>query len=118
MRKILLPFVLLLTACFGASFNLETNNRKLQAAEVTFQELTKTAVIVHPRLSTSARSKVKNIIEEAHSALVLTRMALDLADQVDFDSKLATVNSLLTLLRPILESMEEANNGFKLNFAT
>jgi len=103
MRKLLLPFVLLLAAC---GLNLDTNEKRLLAAEVTFKELTVIAVDVYPQLSVNTRLKVDGIITDAHKALVFAREALVISDQLNFDSKLSTVNSLLRVLRPILEDME------------
>jgi len=99
-------------AVFGPAPDLDTNEKKLAAAEITFQEASKTARRLHPRLSQSNRDKVFDLLEDAHKALEIARIAITAGDELNFSSSIATVNTLLRVLRPLLEQLEEAEVSY------
>jgi hypothetical protein len=105
-KKIGLIF-LFLTGCAVSTPVLDTNAKRLVAAEVTYGEITTLALNSKDRLSASSREDVKQLLLDAHTALVAARAALNLGNDLDFSTSLSTANSIIRTLRPILEALEE-----------
>jgi len=102
-----LLMALILSACAGTMPALDSNEDRLAAAEISFQETVKLAVKLHPRLSEDRKVDVRDAITCLHSYLVAARAALTLKDDIDFSSNLKALQSGMTILRPILLQMEE-----------
>lgn len=122
-RFIVGAFLALVVGCasMGAPA-LNSNEEKLAAAEITFQEMVVTAINIAPRLSTSNKDKVFELLDSMHKALVVARLALSSGDMIDFSNQITIVRSAISVLRPILESMEETggiSNGISIqHFST
>ena len=105
-RRFWLMSLVILAGCGGANLNLDTNERKLLAAETLYTELVTTAIEMQPRMSIATQNKVYDLFENTYSALVLAREAYAIGNDLDFSSNIATVNTLLQVLRPILIEIE------------
>ena len=113
-RNMALGLVLvLLGGCVVTPADLDTNAKRLAAAEIAYSETATLVLNSKDRLSESARLDAKGLLFDGHTALIAARLALAIGDEVDFSSNISTVNSVIRLLRPILESLEqEVNNGY------
>ncbi len=107
---------LILSACAAPMPNLESNEDRMAAAEISFQETVKLAVKLHPRLSASTQGDVRDAMDCLHSLLVTTRAALMLGDDLDFSDSLKAFQTSATLLRPILLQLEENDDGDSFEF--
>lgn len=108
MKYLLILIIPILAGCFAEPVSLDTNNKKLLAAEESYRGVAELALQSKDRMSASTREDVKELLLDAHKALVAARQALSLGNDLDFSTQLTTANSIIRTLRPILESMEEA----------
>lgn len=112
MKKYLLgPLMALLLAVSGCAGmpmpTLETNEERLAAAEIVFDEMAELAIKLHPRLSVQRRQDVEEAFECLHDGLLAARLSYQLKDDVDFTNNLRALQSSMALLRPILVQIEE-----------
>jgi len=95
-RRFWLMSLIVLAGC-ATGVNLDTNNRKLLAAEVSVEQVAITLEQVAPRLSDSGKAQALKLLNNAYSALKLAREGVNLSENLN------TVESIILILRPILE---------------
>lgn len=114
MKRIMLMLTVvavMLTGCVTPPPDLNTNAKKLVAAEIAWQEVAKLALVSKDRLNEDTRKEVKGMLEKSRTALNSAKAALDVGNDLDFSNALSTANSLIRTVRPILESLEETSDG-------
>lgn len=95
---------------------LDTHEKRLLAAEVTFNETLRTVQRNIPRMSAEQKWKARGVLTDGKQALDAARSALSLGQILDFDDRITTVNSSINILRGILEEMEkkEVSYGYSI----
>jgi len=97
--------VIFLSAC-ATMPDIDTNNKRLESAEISLQELSLFVLNSKDRMSDSIKATVKELINDSHKALKAARLALSIGDELDFSNSLSTANTLIATLRPILLELE------------
>lgn len=104
----LIFFAFALSSCMSMNSNLDTVNKQLAAAEISWNNTLKLVQRNMERMSPEVKADVKQNLQKANSALNSARLVVKLADgQIDISSDLATVNSSLTVVRTLLEAVEQ-----------
>ena len=121
-RLLFLIIALSITACAGTP-PADTAEKKLFAAEVTWQKTLEAVQKNAHRLSAEQKSQVRSTLIDANAAITAARAALQVGDLVDFSDRIAAVNSSINVLRALLEQIEagelshnERNDYFKRDY--
>ena len=87
---------------------LDTPEKQLAAAEISWKHTLLAVEKNLTRLSDRQRTRVTEQLVKINKALQAARLAVKLADgSIDLSSNLATVNSGLTVIRTVLEEIEQ-----------
>ena len=117
-RVIVLALALLVPACAGLGTpEADTMEKKLFAAEVTYNETLKLIDRNINRLSQSKRVKIADALKRVKVALDAARIAVRDLDTLNFDTNISIINSSIRIIRPILEDLEqEVSYGSDIQF--
>lgn len=109
MLKYFIVTMIVLTFASGCvpTPDINTNEKRLFAAEVTYNETLQAVKKNIHRMSITQKSQVRMILIEGKSALDLARDALSFGSLLDFETSVSTVNSSVSALRVILEELEK-----------
>ena len=91
----------------------DTNEKRLAAAEITWNNTLKTVNANIDRLSVEQAQTLVDTLPKAEEAIKAAHTALSLVDQIDFDTQMGAINSSIKILRALLETLEttELNDG-------
>ena len=105
MKILFMALFMLLTAC--ASLPMDTNEKKLAAAEITWKQTLLAVDKSVDRMSDSQKSSVKQTLIDTNSAIKSARVALAISNEIAFTDNITIVNSSIDILRTLLEQMED-----------
>lgn len=100
---------------FGPTVDLDTNEKKLAAAEIAVDEMNELAIRSFHRIPEDKRDEVWDLLRTAKEALDFARIAIDPANGLDFTTSISKVSSIIRLLRPILEAIEAEEVSYERN---
>lgn len=113
MKTFLVLLSLVVAGC-ASTPAMDTNEKRLAAAEITYNNTLKTVNKNINRMSDSQRRNIKDSILDINKALKAARLALSIRNDVLFNDNISTVNTSIDVLRAILETMEE-DTSYELN---
>ncbi len=116
-RIIVISFAIMLSGCLLGTPIADTNNKRLASVEITWKHTLELIGVNAARFSDSQRSTLRKELPKIENAIKAAHLALDLSDTVSFENNVSTINSGLSVLRSILETLEETSNeNFKRHY--
>lgn len=108
MKYLFLVITILVTAC-AATPSADTNEKRLAAVEISWKQTLITVDKNIGRMTPQQKTKIAEILTNANDAIKAARLALSIANEVEFSGKVSAVNSSINILRELLETLEETS---------